>query len=134
MAPTPTTAVVVLTGGDLAELPKQIRQIIKNQEKLMAEFAALRTALEDQKTELVNAVDRVAEDVQALQDRIAEMELDAADQAEVDALTAQVKESVDVLRGIDPVKAVDEAGGGDGTEPTPTPEPTPEPEPVPDNV
>lgn len=131
MASTPTTAVVVLTGGDLADLPKQIARIMKNQEKLMADFATLRTALEEQKTELVSAVDRVAEDVRALQDRIAEMELDAADQAEVDRLAAQVNESVETLRGIDPVKVVDETEGGGETEPTPEPAPGEGDQPVP---
>jgi phage I-like protein len=120
----PTTAVVVLTGGDLACLPEQVRQILTNQEQIMADFAALRSALETQKTELVAAVDRVAADVQALQDRIADLELDSADQAEVDRLAGQVMESVDTLRGIDPVAAVDDT---EGTEPTPEPgtEPTP---------
>lgn len=107
MASTPTTAVVVLTGGDLADLPEQIRRILTNQENLMADFAALRTALEDQKAELVAAIDRVDADVQALQARIAELELDTADQAEVDQLAGMVRMSVDTLRGIDPVQAVD---------------------------
>ncbi len=118
MASTPTTAVVVLTGGDLAELPEQIRLILTNQEQIMADFTALRGALEQQKTEMLAAIDRVAADVQALQDRIAEMELDAADQAEVTDLTAKVMESVDTLRGIDPVAAVDDTNGG-GENPAP---------------
>lgn len=126
MASTPTTAVVVLTGGDLAELPEQLRRIIENQESLMADFAVLRAALEEQKIELVAAVDRVASDVQALQDRIAQLELDTDDQAEVDGLAAQVQESINTLRGIDPVQAVDD------TENPPTDE-NPPPVPVDEN-
>ncbi len=122
MASTPTTAVVVLTGGDLAELPDLIRQILTNQEIIMADFTALRTALEEQKTELVAAVDRVAADVQALQDRIADLELDAADQTAVDELAAKVQESINTLRGIDPVQAVDQTETGEEPAPEPAPD------------
>ncbi len=132
MTSTPTTAVVVLTGGDLACLPDQVRQILTHQETLMADFAALRSALEQQKTEMTAAIDRVAADVTALQQRVAELQVDTADQEQINELAAQVQESVSVLRGIDPVRAADEAEGGDpDAEPAPE-EPTgPDEEPAP---
>lgn len=100
----------------------------------MADFSALRAALEEQRTELTDAVDRVAADVQALQDKIADLELDTADQAQIDELAASVRESVETLRGIDPVAAVDEnppteEPGGETPAPEPTPGETPGEEP-----
>lgn len=133
-----TFRIAVLTGqtailGTLSALLKGGLVLIRNQEKLMADFTALRGALESQKTELVSAVDRVAADVQALQQKIADLELDTADQQEIDSLTAQVQESVETLRGIDPVKAVDdveqpsEGGTGTGEDVTPAEPGTGEP-------
>jgi peptidoglycan hydrolase CwlO-like protein len=98
----------LITDG-IVDLLTSGRRILRSQEKLMAEFANLRAALADQRDELVAAVDRVAADVQALQDKISELELDTADQAQIDELAGQVRDSVETLRGIDPVKAVDEA-------------------------
>ncbi len=97
-----------LIADGIVDLLTSGRRLTRSMEKLMADFANLRAALEEQRTELVSAIDRVAADVQALQDKIAELELDTADQAQIDELAAQVRESVDVLRGIDPVAAVDE--------------------------
>ncbi len=114
-----------LIADGIVDLLTSGRRILRIQEKLMADFANLRTALEEQKTEMVAAIDRVAADVQALQDKISELELDTADQAQIDELAAQVRESVDTLRGIDPVKVVDENPGGEtpGGETPPAGEP-----------
>lgn len=97
-----------MVADGVVDLLTRSKRLSRNMEKLMADFSNLRTALEEQRTELVAAVDRVAQDVQALQDKIAELELDTDDQAQVDELAAQVRESVETLRGIDPVAAVDE--------------------------
>lgn len=105
-----------LIADGIVDLLTSGRRILRKQEKLMAEFANLRSALEEQRTELVAAIDRVAADVQALQDKISELELDTADQAQIDELATQVRESVDTLRGIDPVAAVDETPGETGGE------------------
>jgi chromosome segregation ATPase len=104
---------ISLIADSIAGLLTPVRRILRHQEKLMADFANLRSALEEQRTELVAAIDRVAADVQALQDKISELELDTEDQAQVDELAAQVRESVDTLRGIDPVQVVDENPGGE---------------------
>ncbi len=97
-----------LVADGLVELLTRSRRLSRNMEKLMADFSALRAALEEQRGELTAAIDRVAQDVQALQDKISDLELDTADQAQIDELAAQVRESVETLRGIDPVAAVDE--------------------------
>lgn len=69
----------------------------------MAEFDGLNQALDTQGEAISAAVQRVADDVQALQDRIAELELDTTDQAAVDAATARVNESIAALQNLDPV-------------------------------
>lgn len=97
-----------MVADGVVDLLTRSKRLSRNMEQLMANFDNLRTALEDQRTELVAAIDRVAQDVQALQDKIADLELDTADQAQVDELAAQVNASVETLRGIDPVAAVDE--------------------------
>lgn len=75
----------------------------------MAKFDELNQALDTQSAEFTAATDRVAADVQSLQDTIAalteKIEVDAEDQAAVDAATARVNESVAALRGLDPVPA-----------------------------
>jgi chromosome segregation ATPase len=118
-----------MVADGVVDLLTRSKRLSRNMEKLMADFNALRAALEEQRTELVAAVDRVAQDVQALQDKISELELDTADQQQINELAAQVRESVETLRGIDPVAAVDENPPDEepGTEPggeTPA-EPTP---------
>jgi chromosome segregation ATPase len=109
---------LALVADGVVDLLTSGRRLSRNQEKLMADFANLRAALEEQNTELVAAIDRVASDVQALQDKIAELELDTADQQEIDTLATQVRTSVETLRGIDPVQAVEE-NPEPGTEPAP---------------
>jgi hypothetical protein len=97
-----------MVADGVVDLLTRSKRLSRNMEKLMADFNALRAALEEQRTELVAAIDRVAADVQALQDKIAGLELDTADQAQVDELVTQVRDSVETLREIDPVAAVDE--------------------------
>jgi hypothetical protein len=119
-----------MVADGVVDLLTRSKRLSRNMEKLMADFNALRAALQEQRTEMVAAIDRVAQDVQALQDKIADLELDTADQAQIDELAAQVRESVETLRGIDPVAAVDEnppaeePGGEPGTD-VPAPTPTP---------
>ena len=105
----------------LARTHSKLRQLSRSvdhlKEHMMAEFVNLNQALDAQQQELSAAVQRVADDVQALRDQIAELELDTADQEAVDAATARVNASVDALRGIDPVRAPEEepAPGDGGT-------------------
>jgi chromosome segregation ATPase len=96
-----------------SELRKINRALGHLKEHLMAQFDQLNEALDQQRAELAAAVARVAEDVQALKDQIATLELDEADQAAVDAATARVTESVETLRGLDPVPAEQPADGDD---------------------
>lgn len=100
-----------------SELRKLNRALGHLKEQLMAQFDQLNEALDQQRAELSAAVARVAEDVQSLKDQIADLELDEADQAAVDAATARVTESVEVLRGLDPVPAEQPEEPGDGGEP-----------------
>lgn len=83
----------------------------------MAQFAELNQALDVQQQELAAAVQRVADDVQALKDQIADLELDAEDQAAIAAATERVNASVEALRGIDPVPAEQPEEPGDGETP-----------------
>ncbi len=99
-------AVVVVTGGDLSDLYRLVRRVLKMQEKLMADFTALNSALDAHNTALSEAVQRVSDDVRALNDKIAELELDSDDQAAVDAATSRVQASVDALNAVDPVAPV----------------------------
>lgn len=101
-----------------AELRKLTRGLSNLKEHIVAEFANLNAALDAQEEARTAAFDRVAEDIQALKDQIAELNLDAADQAAVDAVTARVEASTAALRGLDPIPA------------PPAEEPPAEPEPA----
>lgn len=103
-----------LVSRNASELRKLSRSVTHLKEQIMAEFANLNQALDNQQVELSAAVQRVADDVQALRDQIATLELDAADQEAVDAATERVNASVEALRGIDPVQAEQP---GDGEQP-----------------
>lgn len=105
----------------VAAMQPQLARVLKNQEQMMADFTSFNEKLDEQSEALVDAQARISEDVQALQDQIAALELDTADQAQVDAAVTKLQASVDVLKGIDPVKSSD----------VPAPEPTPAPEPAP---
>lgn len=101
-----------------SHLRKLSRSVDRLKEHMMAEFANLNEALDAQQQELSAAVQRVADDVQALRDQIAELELDAEDQAAVDAATDRVNASVEALRGIDPIPAQEPGDGETPAEPT----------------
>lgn len=73
-------------------------------ETVMAQFDRLNQALDAQGQEITAAVQRVADDVDALKAQIADLELDTADQEAVDAAVARVEASTEALRAIDPVK------------------------------
>lgn len=94
--------------------------LIYRMERHMADFTALKTSVANLGTELTDATGRIEADVQALKDRISQLELDTADQAEIDALTAQLDESVARVKSIDPVAAVptDDVRAEPGTDPT----------------
>lgn len=76
-------------------------------ETIVANFAALNAKLDEQDAARTAATDRIAEDVQALKDQIAALELDTADQAKVDEIVNRVQANVDALNAIDPVRADD---------------------------
>lgn len=99
-----------------SQLRRLARSVDHLKEHMMAEFANLNAALDAQQQELSAAVQRVADDVQSLKDQIAELELDAADQAAVDAATERVNASVEALRAVDPVQP---PAGEPAEEPTP---------------
>jgi hypothetical protein len=86
--------------------------LIYRMEKIMANFDALNAKLDEQDAARGAAVGRISEDVQALKDQIADLQIDAADQAEVDAVVSRLQSNIDALNAIDPVRA-----GGEG-EPT----------------
>jgi len=69
------------------------------QEIIMANFEALNAAVAGLGTAIAEAVARIDADFQALKDILAN---DSADQAAVDAATAQVQASIDALNAIDP--------------------------------
>ncbi len=94
-----------VVGDNASELRKVNRRLAHLKENMMAEFANLNAALDEEAQARAEAFDRVAADVQALKDQIAELELDAADQAAVDAVTARVVASTAALRGLDPIPA-----------------------------
>lgn len=98
-----------LSAKQAAELRKVVRSISSLKEIMMAKFDGLNQALDNQTTEFTAATQRVADDVQNLQDTVAalteKIEVDAEDQAAVDAATARVNESITALRGLDPVPA-----------------------------
>ncbi len=120
----PIVAAIIAVGEGVTRIVKDLHEF---KEQVMADFTALNAKLDEHATALGNAVQRVNDDVQALRDQIAELELDTADQAQVDAAVARVQESVDALNAIDPVRAEDSdvdtgEGGqpvGEGGEPTP---------------
>ncbi len=99
---------VVVIGDGVPNLTRLIRRVLRNQERLMADFSALNTKLDEHNAALSSAVSRVQDDVQSLLDKIAELELDTADQEAVDAVTARVQASIDALNAVDPVPPVDE--------------------------
>lgn len=102
-----------------AAVERKLARILRNQELLMADFTDFNAKLDEQSEALVEAQERIAADVQELEDRIAELSLDDADQAQIDSAVERLRASTDVLKGIDPVKSTDV--------PTPEPEPTPAP-------
>lgn len=95
----------LLKGQESADA--QLAQVLEYQEKMMADFTALNAKLDEQAAALGEAQTRIAEDVQALKDQVADLELDAADQEAVDAAVEKLQASVDTLKGIDPVKPAD---------------------------
>lgn len=101
---------VVVIGGGVSDLTRLIRRVVRNQEQMMADFTQLNAKLDEHNTALTDAVARVQADVQELVDKIAELELDTADQEAVDAVTARVQASVEKLNAVDPVAPV---GDGD---------------------
>jgi hypothetical protein len=90
--------------------------LIYRMEKLMADFEALNAKLDEQDAARTAAADRVAQDIKDLQDQIAALELDTADQAAVDAVTSRLQANIDALNGLDPVRA-DGDGQPTGGEP-----------------
>lgn len=104
-------------------IARQIHRVLDNQEQIMANFDALNAKLDEQDAARVAATDRIAEDVEALKQQIADLELDSNDQAEVDAITDRISANVEALNAIDPVK-VDDAGQPAAPE-APADEPTP---------
>lgn len=92
--------------------------IYRLEHDIMANFDALNAKLDEQDTARAAAVDRINADIQALRDQIAALELDEADQANVDAVTERLQGNIDALNTIDPVRATPEDG-------EPAPEETP---------
>jgi hypothetical protein len=76
-------------------------------ETLVANFDALNAKLDEQDAARTAATARIAEDVQALRDQVAALELDTDDQAKVDEIVNRVQANVDALNAIDPVRADD---------------------------
>lgn len=110
------------TRNILRDVAHTIRDLHDMKGLLVANFDALNQKLDEQDAARTAAVQRVAEDVQALKDQIAALELDTDDQAKVDAIVDRVQANVDALNAIDPVRADDTtvpaeeptpAGGGE---------------------
>ena len=112
--------VVDVHGGGV---PAQLTNILNKLEVLMAGVAEVNAAIEAQNGAIASlgaaqahGFAEVAKDVQALKDKIAELEAAAAPdlQSIVDRLaanTAKIQESVDALNALDPVPTVDPAPG-----------------------
>ncbi len=103
-------AVIGLRDG-LAHLHRGIHHLRGD---TMANFDALNAKLDEQAAAMTAATDRINADVADLRAVIEALELDADDQAKVDAVTARIQESVDALNAIDPVVA----GPDDDSAPT----------------
>jgi len=74
-------------------------------EQLMANFDQLNTKIDEVNSAVADAAQRVSDDVQNLQDTIAELNLDAEDQAKVDAAVGRLTETQQQIASIDPIPA-----------------------------
>ncbi len=104
---------IVLVGLGVAGLLKKVRLVLTNTEVLMADFDVLHGDMDSLRSEVAAAAERV----EAALDRVLD---DSADQSEVDAASAEIREITASLKAIAP-----------DTTPAPSPEPTPEPAPEP---
>jgi hypothetical protein len=94
--------------------------LIYRMEKVMAQFEALNAKLDEQDAARAAAQRRALDELQALRDEVADLQLDAADQASVDAAVGRVQSSIDALNAFEPVRAGEEpAAGGEAEEPAP---------------
>ncbi len=101
----PTLAALIAVGDGVTHIVKDLHAL---KEQTMADFAALNARLDEHATAPAAAVQRVNDDVQALRDQVAMLELDSDDQAQVDAAVQRVQGSIDALNAIDPVRSDDE--------------------------
>lgn len=94
----------------LKQLLEELTELQELKGLMMANFDTLNAKLDEQATAINEAVNRVSEDVQALKDKIAELELDTADQSQVDQIVTRLDSGIETLKGLDPIPAVNDNG------------------------
>jgi hypothetical protein len=82
-------------------LPETIEQLRKEMKRMQVDLTKLRADVETLKTETAAALTRVAEDVQALKDQIAEG--GGVTQADIDGIATGIEGVINSIKGLDPI-------------------------------
>ena len=82
-------------------LPETIEQLKKEMNRMQVDLTKLRADVDTLKTETAAALTRVAEDVKALQDQIAQG--GGVTQQEIDAIATGIEGVITSIKGLDPI-------------------------------